>query len=139
MSVVEPIRIEGLAAFNRSLKRLDSEAPKGLRLAHNAAASIVVDGARAKMPSLTGRARGAVKARSTRTATRVSAGSNRAPYVPWLDYGGEGRRKGRPPKREFRKGGRYVYPSYYENRDDVQQALERGLSQVIAAAGLDAD
>jgi hypothetical protein len=139
VAVIEPIRIEGLAQFARSLKKLDSEAPKGLRLAHNAAANLVVDGARAKMPSLTGRARAAVKARSTRTATRVSAGSNRAPYVPWLDYGGEGRRRGRPPKREFRKGGRYVYPTYYERRDDVQAQLERGLSQVIAAAGLDAD
>lgn len=136
---IEPIRVEGLAAFNRSLKRLDAEAPKGLRLAHNEAANIVVDEARRRMPSRSGRARGAVKARSTRTATRVSAGSKRAPYVPWLDYGGEGRIKGRPAKREFKKGGRYVYPAYGDKRGDVQTALERGLAQVVAAAGLDAD
>ncbi|WP_422733995.1 HK97 gp10 family phage protein [Micromonospora sp. WMMD558] len=136
---IEPIRVEGLAQFNRALRKLDAEAPKGLRLAHNAAANIVVDTARPKMPKLSGRARASVKARSTRTATRVSAGSNRAAYVPWLDYGGEGRVKGRPPKREFKKGGRYVYPSFYEKRDEVQAELERGLLTVVRSAGLDAD
>ena len=135
----EPIRIEGLAAFSRALRRLDAEAPKGLRLAHNAAGQIVVDAARPKMPSVSGRARASVKAKSTRTATRVSAGSKRAAYVPWLDYGGEGRIKGRPSKREFKKGGRYVYPSFEEKRGDVQAALERGLLQVVASAGLDVD
>lgn len=136
---IEPIRIEGLAQFNRSLRKLDAEAPKGLRLAHNAAGQIVVDAARPKMPKVSGRAQAAVKAKSTRTATRVSAGSARAPYVPWLDYGGEGRIKGKPPKREFKKGGRYVYPSFHEKRDDVQRQLERGLLQVVASAGLEVD
>lgn len=139
MAVIEPIRIEGLAEFNRALRRLDAEAPKGLRLAHNAAGQIVVDTARPKMPKKSGRAQASVKAKSTRTATRVSAGSNRAPYVPWLDYGGEGRIKGHPPKREFKKGGRYVYPAFHEKRDDVQRQLERGLLQVVAAAGLEVD
>ncbi|MFG1800192.1 HK97 gp10 family phage protein [Micromonospora carbonacea] len=137
MALIEPIRIEGLAQFNRSLRKLSADAPKGLRLAHNAAATIVVDEARRRMPSVSGRARAAVKARSTRTATRVSAGSKRAPYVPWLDYGGEGRIKGHPPKREFRKTGRYVYPSYNDNRDEVARVLERSLLGVVQSAGLD--
>lgn len=137
--IVEPIRIEGLAQLNRSLKRLDSELPKGLRLAHNEAANIVVDEARRRIPSVSGRARASVKARSTRTASRVSAGSKRAPYVPWLDYGGEGRVKGRPPKREFRKGGRYVYPSFHDKRDEFTQVLERALLQTVSAAGLEAN
>ncbi|MFG3709480.1 HK97 gp10 family phage protein [Micromonospora sp. NPDC047730] len=135
--IVEPIRIEGLAALNRSLKRLDAEAPKGLRLAHNEAANIVVDEARRRIPSVSGRARASVKARSTRTASRVSAGSKRAPYVPWLDYGGEGRVAGRPGKREFRKGGRYVYPAFHDKRDEFTRVLERSLSGAVAAAGLE--
>jgi hypothetical protein len=59
--------------------------------------------------------------------------------VPWLDYGGEGRIKGRPSKREFVKGGRYVYPSFYAKRDEVQRVLERGLLQVVTSAGLEVD
>ncbi|MDG4809943.1 HK97 gp10 family phage protein [Micromonospora sp. WMMD1120] len=137
--MTEPIRIEGLNEFNRALKKLDADAPKGLRLAHNEAAQIVVDAARPMMPSRTGRARAAVKARSTRTATRVSAGSARAPYVPWLDYGGEGRVKGRPAHREFRKGGRYVYPAFHAKRDDVQGALAGALLKVVSDAGLEVD
>ncbi len=136
---MEPIRIEGLAQFNRALRRLDADAPKGLRLAHNEAANIVVDAARPMIPRRSGRAQAAIKARSTRTATRVTAGSNRAAYVPWLDYGGEGRVKGRPPKRDFKKGGRYVYPAFHANRGKVQKALERGLLQVVASAGLVVD
>ncbi|MGA5306519.1 HK97 gp10 family phage protein [Micromonospora taraxaci] len=134
---MEPIRVEGLAAFNRSLKKLDADAPKGLRLAHNEAANIVVDAARPLMPRRSGRAQAAVKARSTRTATRVSAGSTRAPYVPWLDYGGEGRVKGRPAHREFKKGGRYVYPAFHAKRGDVQSALEGALLKVVRSAGLE--
>lgn len=137
--MTEPIRVQGLAEFNRALRRLDAEAPKGLRLAHNTAANIVVDAAQPRMPRKSGRAQASVKARSTRTATRVSAGSNRAPYVPWLDYGGEGRVKGRPSKREFRKGGRYVYPAFHDNRDKVEDALEQGLLQVVTSAGLVVD
>ena len=136
---IEPIRIEGLAQFSRALKRLDAEAPKGLRLAHNEAANIVVSEARRRMPSVSGRARGSVKARSTRTATRVSAGSSRAPYVPYLDYGGEGRIKGRPAYREFKKGGRYVYPAFGDKRGDVQRVLESALLRVVADAGLAVD
>ncbi|WP_030488195.1 HK97 gp10 family phage protein [Micromonospora chokoriensis] len=137
--MTEPIRVEGLAEFNRALKKLDANAPKGLRLAHNEAAQIVVDAARPLMPSRTGRARAAIKTRSTRTATRVSAGSARAPYVPWLDYGGEGRRKGRPSHREFKKGGRYVYPAFHRTRGDVQDALESALLKVVRDAGLEVD
>ena len=134
---VEPIRVQGLAEFNKALKRMDSELPKGLRLAHNEAAQIVVDTARSDMPRRSGRARAAVKAKSTRTASRVSAGSSRAPYVPWLDYGGEGRIKGRPAAREFVKGGRYVYPAFHARRNDVEAALERALLGVVRSAGLE--
>lgn len=137
--MTEPIRVEGLAQLGRALRKLDGEAAKGLRLAHNEAATIVVEGARRKMPSISGRARRAVTAKSTRTASRVSAGNKRAAYVPWLDYGGEGRIKGRPAYRKFEKGGRYVYPAFHDNRAKFEQVLERSLLGAVTAAGLDAD
>ena len=137
--MTEPIQVEGLAQFARALRRVDGEAPKQLRLAHNEAANIVVDAARPMMPRVSGRAQASVKAKSTRTATRVSAGSSRAPYVPWLDYGGEGRIAGRPPKRDFKKGGRYVYPAFHANRSKVEDVLERGLLKVVRDAGLEVD
>lgn len=135
--MADTIQVEGLAALSKGLRRIDAEAPKGLRLALNDAANIVVDTARPMMPRRSGRAQGAVKAKSTRTESRVSAGSARVPYVPWLDYGGEGRVKGRPAKREFRKGGRYVYPAFYASRSKVEDTLERALLRVVADAGLE--
>lgn len=135
----DAIRIEGLTQLSRGLRRIDNEAPKGLRLVMNEAANVVVDTARPTMPRKSGRAQGAVRAKSTRTESRVSAGSSRAPYVPWLDYGGEGRIKGRPAKREFRKGGRYVYPAYHASRSKIEDVLERGLLKVVTDAGLEAD
>ncbi|KAB1925150.1 HK97 gp10 family phage protein [Micromonospora noduli] len=137
--MIDPIRIDGLAEFSRNLRKLENDLPKGIRLAGNEAAELVVTGARAAMPRRTGRAARTVKAKSTRTAARVSSGSARVPYVPWLDYGGEGRRKGRPAYRTFKKDGRYVYPAFYRQRDAVQQVLEQGLLRVAKSAGVEVD
>ncbi len=137
----DAIRVEGLAQFSRSLKKVDASLPKALRLALNEAANVVVEDARPKIPRRTGRAQKALRASSTRTASRVSAGSARAPYLPWLDFGGEGRKRGRPARRPFIKTGRYVYPTYYELRDsgEFERVLNRELRAVARLAGLDVD
>ncbi|MEH1013046.1 HK97 gp10 family phage protein [Micromonospora sp. CPCC 206060] len=139
MALIEPIRVDGLAQFSRNLRKLDNELPKALRIAMNEGAEIVVDEAVPRIPRVTGAAARSVKARSTRTAVRVSAGSKRVGYFPWLDFGGEGRIKGRPAKREFIKEGRYLWSSYGDRRDEVAAALERALLSVVAAAGVEVD
>ncbi|MEU4675739.1 HK97 gp10 family phage protein [Micromonospora sp. NPDC023737] len=137
--VAEAIRIDGLAQFSRNLRKLDNDLPKAIRLAGNEAAELVVKGAKSSMPKRSGRAARTVKAKSTRTAARVSSGSARVPYVPWLDYGGEGRKRGRPAYRTFKKDGRYVYPSFYRQRDEIQRVLEQGLLRVAKSAGVEVD
>lgn len=134
----DAVRIEGLREFQRGLKALDKDLPKALRLAFNEAADIVVDDARPRVTSRTGRARGTVKARSTQTAARVVGGGNRAPYYPWLDFGGRvGRR--RSVKRPFLKNGRYIYNAYFKARDAgrFQDALQDGLLDVARQAGIE--
>src|SRR6266516_6672861 len=92
--MAEAIRIDGLAEFTRNLRKLDAEVPKALRVALNGCAEIVLGYARPRVPSRSGRAASTLRARSTRTAVRVSAGGRRAPYYPWLDFGGRvGRHK----------------------------------------------
>jgi len=137
--VSEAIKIEGLAAFSRNLKKVDSDLPKALRVALNEAANVVVEGALPLIPRRTGKAQKALKARSTRTLSRVVAGSARAPYLPWLDFGGEGRKRGRPAKREFIKTGRYVYPTYYKKRDsgEFERVLTRSLQDIVRRSGLE--
>lgn len=134
--LIAPIRIEGLAQFSRALRKLDADAPKGLRLAFNEAAEVVVARVRPKIPKRTGRAARSLKAKSTRTQARVAVGGPSAPYYPWLDFGGRvGRRK--RTVRPFLKEGRYLFPGLAESHRDVQAVLERALSGVVRSAGLE--
>lgn len=136
--MAEPIKIDGLAAFSRNLRKLDSELPKGLRVALNDAANVVVDYAKPKVPRRTGRAQASIKARSTRTAVRVVGGGNRVPYYPWLDFGGRvGRR--RSVKRPFLKEGRYIYAGYFAKTAEFEDVLLRGLLGVAKSAGIEVE
>ncbi|WP_240033199.1 HK97 gp10 family phage protein [Micromonospora globbae] len=136
--VAEPIRITGLAEFSRNLRKLDNDLPKGLRLAMNEAAQVVVDYARPRIPRRSGRAAQSVRARSTRTAARVMGGGARVPYYPWLDFGGRvGPR--RSVERPFKKEGRYIYAGFYAKRAEFEQILVDALVKVARDAGVEVD
>lgn len=136
--MIEPIRISGLREFNRDLRKLNADLPKALRVAHNEGAEFIAALARAGVPVRTGRARGTVKARSTRTLSRVQGGSNRAPYYPWLEYGGRvGRR--RSVHRPYRKAGRYIYPAFSGNYQRLTEILTDALLDVARRAGVEID
>lgn len=139
MSFVKPIRVEGLREFSRALKQVDNEAPKGLRLAGNRAAQIVVDEAKPRVPigpGIGGHAVTSIKAASTRTAARVSEGGKRFPYMPWLDFGGRVGPK-RSVKRPFIKQGRYIWAAFADKRDEIEDVLEKAIVQVARDAGLE--
>ena len=138
MALVEPIKITGLAEFNRNLRKLDKDLPKALRLAHNEAAQLVVDYARPKVPRRTGRAAGTLKAKSTRTESRVQGGSSRAPYYPWLDFGGKVGR-GKSVARPFIKQGRYIYPALGRHQAEFADLLAEKLVDVARQAGVEVD
>lgn len=131
----EAIRVTGLREFRQNLKKLDADLPKALRMAFNGAADIVVTDARPRVARRSGKAAGTVKARSTQTASRVVGGGNKAPYYPWLDFGG---RVGRNHSvtRPFLKNGRYIYDAYFDNRARYGELLEQGLLDVAASAGV---
>lgn len=136
---IQRIHVSGLREFNRGLRRLDSEAPKGLRIAGNKAAQIVVDEAKPRVPlgpGKGGHAKTSIKAASTRTAARVSAGGRRFPYYPWLDFGGRvGRRNS--VRRPFLREGRYIWRAFADRREDVQKTLKDELVAVARGAGLE--
>lgn len=133
---LEPIAVEGLRELVRSLRTLDSTLPRGVRLAANEAADVVVQEARRRTPTRSGKARASVKAKSTRTAARVSSGGRRAAYYPWLDYGGKVGRND-SASRPFIPSGRYVYPSFHDNRTKVEQTFRDALRRVATDAGLE--
>jgi hypothetical protein len=138
--MADAVRVEGLAEFRRGLKGISKEAPKGLRLALNEAADLVVSTALPKIPRRTGRAAASLKAASTQTASRVRAGSGRAPYYPWLDFGGR-TGKNKSVARPFYKDGRYIYKAYFDLKSSgqFQAALEKAIVDVARRAGLEVD
>ena len=135
--MAEEISIRGLRELSRTLRQIDSDAPKGLRIAANRAAQIVVDAAKPRVPTgpaRGGHARSSIKAASTRTAARVREGGKRFPYMPWLDFGGRVGR-GDSVRRPFIKEGRFLWPAYSDNRPLVEAALREGLADVVRSAG----
>jgi hypothetical protein len=132
------VGIEGLAEFNRGLRKLDAEAPKALRVALNGVADLLVRKTRPEIPSRSGAAAASLKAKSTRTSARVSTGGRKAPYYPWLDFGGK-TGINRSVDRPFYKEGRYLYPTLRRIRPEIESALETALVGVARGAGLDVD
>lgn len=131
------VEITGLREFQKALKQTETGLPKMLRLVLNDAADVIVAYAKPKIPTRTGRARSSLKPRSSQRAVRIAVGGGKAPYYPWLDFGGEGRRRGRPASRPFISGGRYLYPALAARSDDVTKIMETGLAQLAKDAGLD--
>ncbi len=136
----KPVKIEGLKQFNKDLKTLDKDLPKMTRLALNEASSVIVDSARPKIPTRSGKARRSVKAQSTRTLARVSGGGGRAKYYPWLDFGGRVG-KNKSVRRPFLKEGRYIYAAYHRKKrsGEFDRILEDALVKVVSSAGFEVD
>ena len=135
--MVAKITVSGLREFQTALRRMDSDLPKQLRLVLNEAADIVIDYAGAHMERKTGAAAASLKARSSQREARVGLGGRRAPYAPWLDFGGQGRVKGRPPARPFLREGRYVYKGLALHREDITTKMSEALTQLATSAGLE--
>lgn len=135
----ETIRVEGLREFRRNLKRANRDAPKGIRVASNKAAQIIVDEAKPRVPigpGKGGHAASSIKAASTASAARVSAGGKRFPYYAWLDFGGRVGRN-RSVKRPFLKSGRYIWAAYEDKREEIEAVLAEELKAVARGAGME--
>lgn len=134
--MVDRIRVEGLRDFQRQLKQMDAQLPRQLRLALNEAAGLVIDYAAPRFPKRSGAAAASLKARSSQRVARVALGGRRAPYAPWLDFGG---RTGpaRSVVRPFIKEGRYVYRGLAVKRDAITDVLASGLAQLARDSGLE--
>lgn len=135
---VDKIAIEGYSEFVRALRKLDKDLPKMVRIANNGVADFLVDKIRPTIPVLKGNARASLKAQSTRTSARISAGGKKAPYYPWLDFGGKtGRNKS--VVRPFYTEGRYVYPTLKKYSDTIAEMQYAAMADVARQAGLEVD
>ena len=134
----EPIKIEGLKEFNKKLKQLDAGLPKMTRLALNKVTDVTVDETKPKVANRSGAAMRSLRSSSTQTQARITAGGRRAPYYPWLDFGGRvGRNKS--VNRRFKRDGRYIFPAYkrLKNSGEIESILSKALTQVANEAGFE--
>jgi hypothetical protein len=132
------IKVVGLNEFRKGLRQLDRTLPKGVRLALNDAANVLVDATRPTIPHRTGSAAASLRAQSTQTTARVAVGGPKAPYYPWLDFGGRVGR-GRSVVRPFYKEGRYLFPTLKKKRNEIQAAMLNALSELARESGLEVD
>lgn len=136
MSTVKPIKVEGLRELQASLKAVDGEAQKQLRVALNTAADLVARGASRRVPRVTGRAAASLRAQSSQREAKIVGGSKKVPYYGWLEFGGRIGRD-RSQRRPFVKGGRYLWPAYAAQRPQVAQVLDQAIVKAVEAAGMD--
>jgi hypothetical protein len=130
------IDIVGLKELQKSLRDMDANLPKKIRIALNSASELVISYAKPKIPHKTGRAAGSLKVRSSQRAARIAAGGNRAPWCPWLDSGGAvGRHDS--VKRPFLKTGRYIYPGLEHNREEITDVMGKALTALATEAGFE--
>jgi hypothetical protein len=134
----ETIQVSGLREFQKALRDMDRDLPKQLRIALNSASELVINYAKPKVPKRSGRAAGSLKVRSSQKQARIAAGGARAPYYPFLDFGGSVG-PGKSVHRPFYTEGRYIYPGLKANKDKITQQLEVALTELAKSAGLEVD
>ncbi len=119
----DPIRVqvEGLRDTLRDLKALDADAAKAM------SQTTVAKQVRMKVPKDTGAAAGSYKARGGAKGASLAFGGAKAPYAPWLDFGGKLPQGGNRPRV---KGGRYLYPTIESNLEDVADQVAKALEDL---------
>lgn len=142
----EPIKIEGLIQFQTALKAIETGAQKELKDVLNKGAKIVADDAQRRANRDSSRAANSIKAASQQRAAIVKGGgTNRAVMYGFLDFGGSvGRGHQRGPnmgaiKRPFKVKGRYIYPAFDANRDEIHDVLNDGFIDLMSKHGLEPD
>lgn len=132
------VQVHGLREFTRSVAAANSGLKKEIRLVLNDAVDVIVTDAKPTVASNTGGAARSMRAMSTQTKARVRAGGAKAPYYPWLDFGGRVG-KYRQVSRPYSEEGRYIYPTYRNKRDsgEFQEKMLEGLDRLGRRSGLE--
>lgn len=139
------VEVEGLATVRRQLSALgQAEDRAELRRGLKAAAGIVAEEAKRRLPSRSGRARASLRAQAAGNRALVVGGKSTVPYYGWLDFGSRNPRSGQPrtvgPWASTGAGpaqGRAIYPALDDKRREVEDAVDEAMGDAISALGLD--
>lgn len=137
------IRVRGLREVAAGFKEIDRDYGKALQRGLKGVGNQVLGAIRARVP---GGAGSALKVRATQRGFGIAfpAGEGLETYdfYPWLDFGGstgKGHQQGQPwsgsIRRERLDGGRYIYPTLADNREEIGNAAADVLLDVARSAG----
>ena len=141
----ETVRVTGLAELQRALRKVDDSLKSALKSEFLSIASEVVGLVQGKMPHRSGSAAASVKPKATNRGAGISFGGSKAPYEPWLDFGGTvGRghvagQGGGAIGRPIIPGGRYVYPAMEQHKIKTEQQVEELVIRMAHRAGFEAN
>lgn len=130
------VEVRGIREVRSALNQVDKELGRKLRDELAKVSEVVLDEARPHVARRTGSAVGSMKVRKQTAGAAIAVGGNKAPYYPWLDFGGRvGRNKS--VQREFVKEGRYLYPAIKRKRRVIDDMLDEMLSRLLKQAGFE--
>lgn len=130
------INVKGIPELQKALRQIDKDLPKELAAGLAEAADIVATAARPKVPVKTGAAAASIKVKKSQRSASLAVGGTKAPYFPWLDFGGKvGRNKS--VRRYFLKGGRFVYPALKDKDKQVRAKVDEVLERMALKAGFE--
>ncbi len=120
--------------LRRKLRDAGDGFSKELGQAGKKAADVIAAAARSRVPVDSGRAQSSIRATAGRGG-KVVGGGAKAPYYPWLDFGGSVGRK-KAVHREFIATGRYLYPAFTDKRGEVLDVYVAAVHEVLRKADL---
>lgn len=130
------VRVTGLREVQAAFRKVDADIPKGLRDELRPVAQMIAGESAAKVPWITGTAARSITPTATQRGAGISMGGARAPYMPWLDFGGSVGRND-SVKRPVIRGGRYVYPTIEEKMPEIVDAVEAAVVNAAKRAGFE--
>src|ERR1051325_180058 len=130
------LEVRGLKELARKVRGADKSLARELQQTNKSVAKRVADEVRPEVPFFTGAAAQSVRARATAQRASVIAGGAKAPYYPWLEFGGTIQPKGAPITRPKVKGGRSLFPVIARERDHDVDAYVAALNDVLRRTNL---
>ena len=131
------VAIAGLRALRSDLNRMGADANGPLyavlKRAAEGVAEPIAARTRADLPRgsrTSGALQGTVRMSATKTGASVRMGRASVPWAGWVEFGG-----GRPDgsAREYRPGGRYMFPAAQNHAPQAAAAYGKALEQVMAS------
>jgi hypothetical protein len=133
---VAEVEVKGIRQLVKALNDVSDDAKNEVKGAMRRIAERVTDKVKAKVPKRTGRAAASYKPRASTRGASIAFGGTKAPYAPWLDFGGKVGRNN-SASRPFIRKGRYLYPTIADEGPAIQDELEDALDELARRAGFE--